>query len=210
MKQVSLPLPVMIQTWRPSVMGEGEAEFCFRKSLLPESICRCHRTEPFFRFIATRKILLSVGIPRDLTAQARGSFLGGGHEDPILPDGGRGGAPARQFCAPQDVPGIGPGYGKVPGFGAEPFDSGPRHCGQLAQRPPANTTTKDSPMPEWIDLFLICNLQLLKIPLFATKSRSLKAGNGFAMILSSGGVQLPGRLHHGFFHSIAGETINAA
>ena len=51
---LSTTLPVMIQTLCPSVMGEGEAEFCFLKSLLPESICRCHRTEPSLRFMAIR------------------------------------------------------------------------------------------------------------------------------------------------------------
>src|SRR5512139_3692422 len=53
----------MIQTRLPSVMGEGEAEFCFRKSLLPESICCCHRIDPSFRSIAIRNILSCAAFP---------------------------------------------------------------------------------------------------------------------------------------------------
>src|SRR5256885_9281988 len=56
-KQASLPFPVIIQTCLPSVMGEGEAEFCLRKSWLPLSICLRQRIEPSFRLIASRKIL---------------------------------------------------------------------------------------------------------------------------------------------------------
>src|SRR5262245_10649766 len=56
-KQVSLPFPVMIQTFLPSVMGEGDAEFCLRKSWFPLSICRRQRTAPSFRFTEIRKIL---------------------------------------------------------------------------------------------------------------------------------------------------------
>ena len=58
---------------------------------------------PIFPVYCDQENLVACCIPRNFAVQARSSFLCGGHEDPILPDGGRSRAPARQFRAPKDV-----------------------------------------------------------------------------------------------------------
>ena len=56
-KQNSRTFPVMIQTCLPSVIGEGDDEFCFRNSWLPESTVARHFSLPVLRSRASRKIL---------------------------------------------------------------------------------------------------------------------------------------------------------
>src|SRR5207247_922105 len=64
-RQVRRPFPVITHTLTPSVMGDGEAEFCLRKSWFPASTSRFHRMLPSLRSRAIRKILSAEATPAE-------------------------------------------------------------------------------------------------------------------------------------------------
>src|SRR5262245_32985253 len=51
---LSTPVPVMTQTDRPSVTGDGDDMFCFRSWWLPPPSGRCHRIAPVVRLTDQR------------------------------------------------------------------------------------------------------------------------------------------------------------
>src|SRR5687768_13731311 len=62
-RQANFTFPVTIQTYLPSVIGEGDAEFCLRKIWFPLSISFRQRMEPSLRLTARRKILSGGLVP---------------------------------------------------------------------------------------------------------------------------------------------------
>ena len=53
-KAASMPVPVIAQTWRPSVTGDGDDMFCFIWRRSPPDSSRFHRVAPVLRSSAHR------------------------------------------------------------------------------------------------------------------------------------------------------------
>ena len=109
-------MPVIVQTYVPSVTGDGDDMFCLRARRLPEPRTRRHRTVPVSRFTAQSSSAFPVATLRNTwESQTIGV-------DPLSAGNGRDQA---MFVVVSHRVGR-------PVSGLVPFRSGPRHCGQCS------------------------------------------------------------------------------
>ena len=115
---LKIPVPVITHTCVPSVTGDGDDMFCLRICLLPGAIGRFQRTLPLPRSMHQSS---SCGPSATLRKMRSRQTIG------VDPDqAGSGSVQARPSVFDQRT-------GRLVSL-LTPFNSGPRHCGQLSAR----------------------------------------------------------------------------